>query len=644
MTGALLCLDITVSAGTVTFSSTGTLAIKGSMTLLAGTVWSATGVITFNATTTGKTVTTNGVSISGAISFNGAGGEWTLGSALTTPAAISVSAGTFNTSASNYNVTLSGRFTRNGSGTLNLNGSTLTLTGEGFAGGFVGIGGSGTVNAGTSQINFTNASVYFDTGSRNFYNVSFTSTTPGGCTVRGASTFNNITVAAKSVLGVSAVTFNANQTINGTLTLPVGTDATYRTLIAAEGVGTTCTLTCAAVSTLSDVDFRDITIAGAASPVSGTRLGNCKGNTNITFSAGVNKYWNLADGGAWGGAIAWATTSGGVPDINNFPLAQDNAIFEATGLNSGATVTFNSGYNINTIDMSARTSNTMTLSLIGTPQVYGDWTNGTGVTISGDFNINLLLAGRNTQNFTSAGFIFPISFNVASPGGTVILQDALTTSASSNFAFILRSGTLDLNGKTLSLTGLTAHFRTDAGTKNLTFNGGTLLLANVGSNSAFYNFSPAGFTTTAGTGTGTISLTNASGKIFRGAGTIFNCTINQGGAGTLFIDGSNTFTNITNTYNATGATSILFTAGTTNTFANWNANGAAGRLLTIGSSTAAQHTLSKASGTVNADFLSISRSTATGGATWNASNSIDGGNNTGWLFPGGAGSFIAFFM
>jgi hypothetical protein len=629
----------------VTFASTGTLAISGSLTLLAGTVWSATGANTFNSTSAGRTITTNGVTINGAITFSGAGGAWTLGSALTSTSTITVSTGTFSTSVSNYSITLSGRFTHNG-GTLNLNGSTLTLSGAGFANGYLGAGG--TINAGTSQINFSNADVYFDGASKTYYNVSFTSTTRGACTVRGGNTYNNLTVAARSASGVSPVTFNANQTINGTLTLSVGTDATYRTLIAAESLGTTCTLTCAAISTLSDVDFRDITIAGAASPVSGTRLGNCKGNTNITFPAAKTVYWNLAAGGNWGGAIAWATTSGGTPAINNFPLAQDTAIFEATGLNSGATVTFNSGYNINTVDISARTSNTMTLDCNAAgPSVYGDWTNGTGVTIANsNVNLSFFILGRNTQNFTSAGVVFPISFNISSPAGTVILQDALTTTSGSTSAFALASGTLDLNGKTLTLSSANGQFRTNAGTKNLTFNGGTLLITSVGPQAAFHNITPTGFTTTAGTGTGTISLTSATAKIFTGAGTIFNCTINQGGAGALNITGSSTFTNITNTYNATGATSILFTAGTTNTFANWNASGASGRLLTIGSATAASHTLSKASGTVNADFLSISRSTATGGATWNAANSTDGGNNTGWIFalaPSSTGNFFALF-
>jgi hypothetical protein len=143
-------------------------------------------------------------------------------------------------------------------------------------------------------------------------------------------------------------------------------------------------------------------------------------------------------------------------------------------------------------------------------------------------------------------------------------------------------------------------------------------------------------------------MTAATAKTFIGGGSTFNCTINQGGAGALTVTGSNTFSNITNTRKSASAASILFTAGTTNTFADWNASGESTRLLTIGSVTAASHTLSKASGTVSADFLSVSRSSATGGAAWYAgANSTDGGNNTGWIFtapPSGSNSnFLVFF-
>lgn len=89
MTGALACLSITVSAGAVSFltGTTPTLQVNGSMSL-AGVTWTSTGAITFNATTTGQTITTGGTTINAPITFNGVGGEWSLGSALTTGATI----------------------------------------------------------------------------------------------------------------------------------------------------------------------------------------------------------------------------------------------------------------------------------------------------------------------------------------------------------------------------------------------------------------------------------------------------------------------------------------------------------------------------------------------------------------------------
>lgn len=630
-TGALTCLDFTVSAGTVTFSSTGTLAISGSLTLLAGTVWSATGANTFNSTSSGRTITTNGVTITGAITFNGVGGGWTLGSALTTTSAANFTAGTFSTSTNNYSLTVGGTTDVVGA-TLILNGSTITLNNNYLL-------TSGIITAGTSQIN-TSSGGFRDTASNAYYNITVSS--PGGMIFTASNcTFNNLTITGRTTPGVSFFQFNGTPGTIGTFAVTAGTDATCR--IQVQPNSGTRTITANSVS-LTDVDFEGIIGGGLAAPFTGTRLGNRKNNSNITFPAAKNVYWNLAAGGNWGGAIAWATTSGGTPAINNFPLAQDTAIFESTGLNSGATVTFNASYNVGTIDMSARTSNTMTLAMTAGQSMYGNWTNGTGTTISGTGGLSFV--GSNTQTITSSGVTFTCGIGINSPSGTVTLQDNLTINRAAVGALTLTNGTLNLNGQTLTLSATaTATFLTATGTKNLTFNGGSLVIAASGA-TAFNNAVPTGFTTTAGTGTGVISLTSASAKTFVGGGSTYNCAINQGGAGALTITGSNTFSNITNTYNATGATSILFTAGTTSTFTNWNANGAAGRLLTIGSVTAASHTLSKASGTVNADFLSISRSTATGGATWNAANSTDGGNNTGWIFasaPSSTGNFFAFF-
>ena len=291
--------------------------------------------------------------------------------------------------------------------------------------------------------------------------------------------------------------------------------------------------------------------------------------------------------------------------------------------------------------MSLRTTNTITFTISTQPTIYGNWINGTGTTLSGTSTITF--AGRTTQQITSSAKTFTQAIDINSTSGTVQLQDALTTGT--GVTTTLTFGTLNLNGFTYTVG---TRFTTATGTKNLTFNGGTLVCPNANTTS-FNNAVPTGFTTTAGTGTGTISMTAATAKTFVGGGSTYNCTLNQGGAGTLTITGSNTFLNITNTRKSVSATSILFTAGTTSTFTDWNASGESTRLLTIGSVTAASHTLSKASGTVSADFLSISRSTATGGAGWYAgANSTNGGNNSGWIFtappaPTATGNFLVFF-
>ena len=836
-----VCNDFLASGldGTMTLAGTSVgLTVSGSLTFQA-TNFSRTytGTTTFNATTTGKTVTTNGVAFSGPVIFNGVGGGWTLGSAFSCGTNnLSLTNGTFDTSSSgNYSVTSAAFLSSNSNTrTINLNASTVTLSTIGTVWS-MGNSTNATLNAGTSTINLTSGSgPIFTGGGLTYYNLAFTSTAISSASITSANTFNNLTITGRTSIGIGALSISADQTINGTFTVSAGTASAYRIMIASDTVGTTRTLTCAAVS-LTDVDFRDITIAGAASPASGTRLGNCKGNSGITFDAAKTVYYRATGSTNWGAIStgSWSATSGGALDATQFPLAQDTAIFPAaTYPASGSTTTINAAYNIGTIDMSLRTSNTMTLATSSiSPAIYGNWINGTGITLSGTGT--LTFAGRTTQQITSSAIAFTQNITINSPSGTVQLQDAFATgtagptrittltngtldlqsytlstnlfdSSNSNTRTIafgtgqisctgtgtvwststttnltttgtqvvnvtstgstaitlnvgsfseansisfnftggtytlnhgssntyrnlnytgfagtwnitlsstiygnvtfssgmtlsvsftptmtfgatsgtqqittnaktidfpitfngvggtfqlqdaltmgstrtatLTNGTLDLFGKTLTVG---TQFSTGSGTKNLTFNGGTLICP-AATTTAFNNIGPTNFTTTAGTGTGTISMTAATAKTFVGNGSTYNCTLNQGGAGALTIQGSNTFSNITNTVQPA---SVLFSAATTSKFTNFNLSGTSGNLITIGSVTAASHTLSKASGTVSSDFLSISRSTATGGASWYAgANSTDGGNNSGWIFtappaPSGSNSnFLMFFQ
>lgn len=648
-TGNTGAKSINCTGFTGTIAGTANITVAGSITLVSGQTYTHTGTVTITGT---GTLTTAGKSFSG-VTVNGSSITVTLGDALNVSTRyVIVTSGTLNTSASNYSLTTAA-LSVNG-GTLTLNASTVTLTDNSIP--FTRT--SGTVNAGTSQINISSLTPDFAGGGQTFYNVTFTQPFLSYGFIRGQNTFNNLTFTGKSVgSGISTVYLANNQTVNGTLTVTAGADATCRTLFRpGSGSLSNKTLTCAAVS-LTDVDFYNITGAGAAS-WTGTRIGNATGNSGITFTAAKTVYWNLATGGNWS-STGWALTSGGTPAANNFPLPQDTAVFESTGLNSGATITYNYEYVIGSINMSARTfspTNTMTIATgTNSPLIVGNWTNGTGSFITGSSSSlsgNAMIFGGIgvSQTLTSGGRIIPVRMTIDAPSSTLTLQDNLELSASAgsispNISTIsLINGTLDLNGKTVTFTGLSSQFGVYSGTKNITFNGGTLSISGYLSAGPFDNTAPTGFTTTAGTGVGTIRANN--GGNFIGGGSTYNCTLDQAGSNTLTISGSNTFNNITNTYGATGATAIWFTAGTTQTVQDFTASGTSGKVLTIRSTGAGSAaTLSKSSGTVSVDYVSIRDITATGGASWYAgANSTNVSGNTGWIFSAPPQpAFLMFF-
>ena len=604
----LRCAALTMAGpltGNVTWAGTAPLAIHGNVTLPAsGLTRSYTGAITLTGSSTGRTLTTNGVALASATTVDGVGCGWALGSALDLTSggggAFTLTNGSFNLSGYNFTAQQISSNNQNsrtidfGAGTVSLSGSNGILFGTTETN-----RANLTCTASTSQINLTGAGPNLSGNNQTFYNVSFTGASTGTITINGANTFNNLSSAGITSAGLKIISLSANQTITGTLTLSAGTDATMRTFVQSSTLGTTRTLTCAAFSG-TDADFRDITIAGAAAPASGTRLGDAKGNSGVTFGAGVSKYWNLAAGGNWS-AVGWATTSGGTPAINNFPLAQDTAWFESTGLNSGATITMNAAYNIGTINMSGRTTNTMILATGSTsPAIYGNWINGTGTTLSGTGYITF--AGRGSQTITSAGGTFTQPFSIDTPGGSVTLQDAFATNRSIGGAIDVVRGTFDANTYNITLFGANSSFASSySNARTIALGSGLMSIAGT---SGFVATTATNLTVT---GTGTISLTSASAKTFAGGGLSYSgITLNQDGAGQLNITGNNTFGNITNTYNATGATTINF-AATSTTVSQFTAAGTAAKLLTLqGTSAAAPATLIySGGGNVNVEYLTI---------------------------------------
>jgi hypothetical protein len=634
------CNQLTIAgpaSGNVTLAGTSTLICHGNITLPAtGLTRTFTGLLVLSGSTTGKTFTTNGVTVAGNPVVNGVGCGWSLGSAWSDGAAgtsLTVTNGDFDTA--NYAVTIGG-FASSNANTRSLSLGSSTISIQSLPTGFTNSINL-TLNAGTSQINCSSNSV-FNGGGLSFYNVNFTNTSSGTVTINGANSFNNLSFTGITSAGLKVVSVSANQTITGTLTLSAGTNATMRHFVRSDTIGTTRTLTCAAVSA-TDADFRDITIAGAAAPASGTRLGDCKGNSGITFPVAKTVWWGQSIGDTWGsGNARWSLTNGGTPAINNFPLAQDTAVFPSSPTpfpSSGNTITINAAYNIGTIDMSARTTNTMTLATgAQTPTIYGNWINGTGTTFTGSGVVTL--AGRGSQTVTSAGVTFTQPFTVNTPGGSVTLQDAFTSSNNISHT----QGTLDTNGFSATLSSLvlaqTTLSRTLAiGTSTVTLSGG-------------FTYSPSTVPTTF-TGTGTISLTNASAKTFAGGGVDYtNITLNQGGAGALTITGNNTFKDITNTYKSTGAANITL-GTTTQRVSQWTGAGEAGRLLTVqGTSASSPGTLILTSGTVNVDYLTITGVRAYSLTdTWYAGANSTNNGSLGWIFsaaPAAASTGNFFLM
>jgi hypothetical protein len=371
-------------------------------------------------------------------------------------------------------------------------------------------------------------------------------------------------------------------------------------------------------------------------------LGDCKGNSGITFDAAKTVWWRSSGTASWNNTASWSFTDDGTADVTAFPLAQDIATIGSTYPTSGNTVSLNVSYNVGTIDMSARTSNTMTLSTGANTSIYGNWINGTGTTLTGAGM--LIFAGRSSQTITSAGQTFTQPFTINTPGGSVTLQDAFSSSTSSNFQIV--QGTFDAVSYNLSLTNA-AVLGNASTNKTIAVGSATWTL---GSSGTVWNGGTPANTTV--TGTGTISLTNASAKTFAGGGFSYSgITLNQGGAGTLTITGNNTFANISNTFKATGATTISL-GTSTQTVGNFTASGEAGRVLTVtGTSASSPATLILTSGTVTTpDYLTVTNVRAYNLTdTWYAGANSTNNGSLGWIFAAGSvvvsffGNFFFFF-
>lgn len=495
--------DITIAgpaSGNVTITSSATSVINcyGSWTNAAtGVAFSSasSSVLQFQAATTGKTVTTNNVSLGTlAVYFITAGGGWTLGSALTTLGGMFFSGGTF--SSANFSITaLSFNRAVATVASVSLGSSTCTLSGGATAFSFTNITGL-TWDAGTSTIIFTGTVPGVNPNGLSLYNLSFTNTAGTGATLTNVPVANNISFTARIAFGVRLVTISVNLVCNS---IDWGSPAneTMRVGFASNPRSISRTLTIASPLAVTNVDFRDINYASGT--MTGTSLGNAGNNSNITFTAAKTVYWNLAAGSTWPSTV-WATSSGGTPALANFPLAQDTAIIDNTGLTAGNTITVNAAFYLPAIDMSTRTANMTLATGTTSPTVCGDFTCQSSGTLTITGTGTLGFGGPlTTQTITSNGVAFTQVINIlGDAGNSIVLGSALTASSS----IALTSGTLNMSnyvvtGSTFSSsTTLTRTLAFGTAQMYLTGNAGNIWAATVATNFSY-------------TGTGIVNLTYA---------------------------------------------------------------------------------------------------------------------------------------
>ena len=564
-----VCLDVTIAGPasgnvTITSSATSVIYVYGNWTNAATGVAFTTAnnaAISFSANTTGKTITTNNVTLGlmtvylGGVDASSVNGEWTLGSNFTSTSSFTSRAGVFNTGNFALNVGSLGA-TGTTVRSMSLGSSAITCTTA------VGINVANaanlTFNAGTSTITCSNNSFTLNGAGLTYYNVIASSVTATTHVIQGANTFNNLTYTSRTTDGIGFINLSANQTINGTLTIGAANTAVRRLCVRSSTVGTQYTLTAATIATLADVDFQDTVAAGASGTWSGTRLGNCTNNSNITFSAGKTVYWNLASAQSWS-AVGWAATTGTAPAVNNFPLAQDTAVFDDTGSVTGI-ITINAGWNIGTLNITKTGAMTLA-SGTQTPRFFSNVTLQSATVTTGTGAWTYAAYGVSST-FTSNGATFTPPLTINAPTGILTLGSALTQP--STVTTILTAGTLDLNNQTLT-TGLFASSNSNVRTLAFGSTGKIVLTSTTGtvlSMSTATNFTYTGTSRieVTASGAGRTITPPATSAVESNAMSIYVTT----GSDTVTVSGSARFLN----FDLTGFAGTLTYASGTRYFGN----------------------------------------------------------------------------
>ena len=640
----------TISIGDATAGASNiALMLVASMTYTLGDV--ATSALSFVSTSGTKQTVAFGGKTVGNLNFTGAGVNWAITSALTQGAttALTHSAGTLQYDGTSDSAGLShtvGVITSTGTTTRSTVFGTATITA---------IRSTTAVHFNISGTNVTcsgaNATLIGAPGSTG--RLTYTYSFPTG-TVIGTLTLNGEgeRVVGGITTGYTVGTLTRNGTANyydqlnivatGTLTVTtalniIAAGPDYRITVWPNATALPANIVLTGASrNFQYVDWQDIIFnnGGANLDLSGDvgGSGNCGGTSitgggTLTFTPATTQTWNSTGAGLWSDVSKWTS---------RVPLVQDNVILGS--MTGSPLIQADRKFLCRDITMTGTGAFTLRCEIYET-YITGNFTGRTGLTFTNSASCQWCFAPRSANTFTFGG----MNTTTSSPNLQVGGGASLTFADSGNIG----TGLIQRCGEVIIPSGITVGWDSynsnanNVNAKSIISVYGILQLRS-GSGTIFTLSNGASFTTI-NDYSGKIRLTSlaAGTKTFATNGAaLCDVQVVGGSSGTFAFTGGGSFPRIPSVYSA-GTATITFASGTTTTITSPGADDFANgtSVVTIRSATGGSPaTISKASGLVRGDYLSLQDLTATGGAVFSAgANSTNVSGNTGWTFTAAAG-------
>ena len=659
-----ITIDNTANCHNITFSGSvvaPTLIQKGIQTLnIYGSSEWQTGMadisissIYYRHTGEAKTIKSNGVMVSSKMTFEEEN-SLSLLDDFSLKEVLTHLTGTWNTNG--HKVTFGTSFESTGKKprTINLGNSQIYLTSNSS---YINTSEpSVTVNAGTSHFYFTTLNVNY-AGMRNnanqtYYDVTFDS--PMGAILGGAkynrvefkgngflldsNTFKNLifsptktyTLQSDSTQTVTNLLSANTPQCGGWSTVTSNSSGLHASIVAASGV----------TIDVSGVIMKDIKASGGANFTAVNSVDNGN-NIGWTFPAyvGQNLHW-IGGSGNWNDKSHWSQTSGGVGGYC-VPGPSDNTFFDAgsgfTNANNTITIdnisyTRNVTFSGSTVAPILKQSGAQYLNIYGSSEwqtgmvdifvnyIYYRHT-GEAKTIKSNgvkINSEVFFEEENSISLLDDLHLKTKLNQVAGTWNTNGHKVTLETSFESKGT---KPRTINLGSSQIYLTNTTSNFNTQE--SNITINAGTSHI-----HFTTLNVNYAGMTNNANQTYYDVTFEGPVGALTGGAK--YNRVEYKGNG---FLSNSNTFKELifspTKTYsfqaNTTQTITKLFSANTPN----------CGGWSTITSATTGiQANIVAASGVmIDVSGVIMKDISASGGANFRATNSVDNGNNLGWTFP-----------